>query len=235
LGGIAVLFVLTLIGLWGYVELTSYAPTPQYVERVRQNTSITVTKHRKYYAIRPQTESDRPPLVYYPGGLVEPKAYVYKLAQNALELETDVYLIRPRFNLAIFDIGAAKAVLRRTDTKKIVVGGHSLGGAAACRFTRNNPEQVEGLFMFGAHCDKDVSELGISVVSLVGERDGMINRETYENLKKNLPPSTEIIEPSKLNHADFGNYGRQDGDAPSQLSEEETLDIIHKALREVYE
>lgn len=167
-----------------------------------------------------------PAIIFYPGGLVAPEAYLYKMGHVAKCLQAPVYIIKAPFNAAIFDINASARIMDNYNLGKAWIGGHSLGGISAARFTAKNMDKVEGLFLFGSYSDQDLSGFGSSVISIMGEQDLIINRENYEKAKQNLPPHAKIIEIEGLNHSDFGNYGLQNGDGKSSLSQEEIIEII---------
>src|SRR5688572_10466678 len=73
-------------------------------------------------------------LVLYPGGKVPPAAYA-PAARAIAEEGFLVSIVPVPFNLAIFDTGAAQAVIDdHPEIASWAVGGHSLGGAAAALF-----------------------------------------------------------------------------------------------------
>ena len=176
--------------------------------------------------------STHPAIIFYPGGLVAPEAYLYKMGHVAECLQATVYVIKAPFNAAIFDINAAARVIDNFNLETTWVGGHSLGGISAARFTAGNMDKVEGLFLFGSYSDQDLSSFKGEVVSIMGDQDLIINRKNYEEAKKNLPLQAKIIEAEGLNHSDFGNYGLQSGDGASGLSEEEIIEIICRSFEE---
>ncbi len=173
----------------------------------------------------------QPAVIFYPGGLVAPEAYLYKMGHVAECLQAPVYAIKAPFNAAIFDINAAARAIENFNLETVWVGGHSLGGISAARFTAQNTGKVEGLFLFGSYSDQDLNSFGGKVISIMGDQDLIINRENYEEAKKNLPPGAQIIEVEGLNHSDFGNYGLQSGDGPGNLSEEEVIELICSSFK----
>lgn len=175
-----------------------------------------------------------PAIIFYPGGLVAPEAYLYVMGHVAECLQAPVYVIKAPFNAAIFDINAAARIMDNYNLEAAWVGGHSLGGISAARFTAKNMDIVEGLFLFGSYSDQELSHFGGSVISIMGDQDLIINRENYEEAKQNLPPRAKIIEIEGLNHSDFGNYGLQSGDGSSSLSDEEVIEIICESFNEYF-
>jgi hypothetical protein len=70
------------------------------------------------------------------------------------------------------------------------------------------------------------------VLSIYGSEDGVMNREKYEKYKENLPSIlTEIIIDGG-NHANFGLYGRQDGDGSAEI---DAFDQIFRTADAIYE
>ncbi len=109
---------------------------------------------------------------------------------------------------------------------KAWVGGHSLGGISAGRFIAKGGEKVYGLFLFGSHCDQDISGFEGKTLSLMGLQDRIINWDNYEQAKTNIPQAAIIMEMEGLNHSDFGNYSLQKDDGKSSLNNEKVIEII---------
>lgn len=230
--GLAAFLLLAVGAFWLYVQRQTYPPEAAPLDTIRGEAQLTITKENNHFLLTPRTvDPGRAPVIFYPGGLVAPEAYLYKLGRAALCLDTPVYLIRAPFNAAIFQVNAAAAIMDRYDLERAWVGGHSLGGIAACRFTAANPDRVGGLFLFGSYCDRDIGAFDGPVVSVMGLQDDVINRENYERAKANLPASARIKEIEGLNHSDFGNYGLQKNDGESKLEDAEVIEIICQVFR----
>ena len=216
-----------------YVQVATYPPEKEQLAAVMSDDSLLITESGQYYKITPVTQDTAyPHIIFYPGGLVDPGAYLYKMGAAARELKTTVYIVKAPFNAAIFNVGAADEIIDRYGLKQAWVGGHSLGGISACRFAARNPESAYGVFLFGSYCDQDLAGFTGPVVVVIGLNDLIINRENYEAAKANLPLETRIYEVDELNHSDFGNYGLQEGDAPGILSDSEVIEIITAAFTE---
>jgi len=123
-------------------------------------------------------------------------------------------------------VNAAARIIDNHNLDRAWVGGHSLGGISAARFTAGRMDAVEGLFLLGSYSDQDLSGFRGDVVSIMGTEDLIINRENYQAAKENLPPQAEIIEVEGLNHSDFGNYGLQSGDGTSRLTDAEVIALL---------
>ncbi len=221
---------LSLLGFWAYVQVRTYPAETAYLALIMADESVEITKERNYYLVQAETlDLAAWPIIYYPGGLVAPEAYLHIMGMVAAELGTRVFIIKAPFNAAIFNTGAAGAIIDKHALEAVWVGGHSLGGIAACRYAAANPGKVYGLFLFGSYCDQEISTFQGPVVSIMGLNDLIINRENYREAKSKLPVEAtivEIVEVEGLNHSAFGNYGLQKGDGESSLSDEQVIELI---------
>ncbi len=227
------LVAIAFIGFWAYVQIRTYQAEPDYMELIMADRSIVIEEERNYYKITPvDPDLALKPIIYYPGGLVAPEAYLYKMGTVASNLNKDVYIIKAPLNAAIFNTGAAGEIIDNNGLDEVWVGGHSLGGIAACRYASANADKVYGLFLFGSYCDQDISGFTGPVVSIMGLRDLIINRDNYSAAKTELPETSAIYEIEGLNHSDFGNYGLQQGDGESNLSNKQVIEIISSVFIE---
>ena len=167
-------------------------------------------------------------LVFYPGAKVEETAYapfLHLLAERGM----DACLVKMPFHLAIFGANRANDLIARHDYANWYIGGHSLGGAMAANYAAKHPDKIEGLVLLAAYSSKPLPE-DLSVLSVYGSEDGVLNRNKYEENKANLPADYQEIEIAGGNHAQFGSYGKQRGDGTASISAEEqqkaTVDAI---------
>lgn len=141
--------------------------------------------------------------------------------RSLAEKGISVYLVRMPFNLAVFDSDAAEKVI--SDQEEInnwYLSGHSLGGVMAASFAEKNPEQLEGVIFLASYPADDFSDAGLDTLSMYGTNDEVLNTEAYFEAFESLPKGkAEVIEGG--NHAQFGNYGPQEGDGTATISVEE--------------
>ena len=198
-----------------------YVGTPHHgpdtsVAAVEAGPTVTVTEREGTYTLEPADGESTAGLVFYPGARVHPDAYVASLAPLASEANVTVVIPKLRLNLAVLDQGAADAYV--TDSpNRWYVGGHSLGGAMACRYAARNPDTVDGVVLYASYCDRNISETGLTALSVTGSADTVLDRDAYENNRDNLPADATTRE-LPLNHSQFGSYRGQRGDAPSNRS-----------------
>jgi len=198
-----------------------YFGTPHHgpdasVAAVEADPDVTVTERDGTYTLEPAGRAPRAGLVFYPGARVHPDAYVPSLAPLASEAGVTVVVPKLRLNLAVIDQGAAGAHVTALPNSWYV-GGHSLGGAIACRYASRNTEAVEGVVLYASYCDRDISRTGLDTLSVTGSADTVLDREAYNTNRGNLPADATVRE-LPLNHTQFGSYRGQRGDEPSSLS-----------------
>ena len=156
-------------------------------------------------------------LIFYPGGKVEFTAYAPLMAELAQQTILCVLLKMP-LNLAVLDMDAAQGIPELfPQVAHWYLAGHSLGGSMAASFAGKQPGTYEGLILLAAYSTADLAETGLKVCSLYGDRDGVLNREKYQQYRPNLPKNTLELVLEGGNHAGFGSYGPQEGDGASAL------------------
>jgi dienelactone hydrolase len=170
-------------------------------------------------------------LIIYPGAFVDPEAY----APNAKVIAAAGYLVvipRMPFNLAVSDPNSATNILEAfPEISSWAIGGHSLGGAMAARYTEQNPDMIQGLVLWASYPaeSNDLSNQAVSVLSIYGSVDGVATPEEVLSSKVLLPEDTVWVPIEGGNHAQFGWYGLQTGDNLATISREEQSSQIVKA------
>ncbi len=98
-------------------------------------------------------------------------------------------------NLAIFGIDRAEEVIQTFSEIDIwAIGGHSLGGAMAAEFAGQNANEISGLALWAAYPaeSNDLSQFGLSVLSISASLDGLTTPEKIDSSRALLPPSTHL-------------------------------------------
>lgn len=217
---LAVMILLLLMMIGSLLYTISSNAAPEATTALQGSPQVTVTLN-DYYTFAPAgsavdaSKADTG-YIFYPGGLVDPSAYAVYASAIAANGYTTFITPMP-FDLAVFDINAAQAVINNNpQITNWVIGGHSLGGAMAARFAAANPETIQGLVFLAAYPDIDMSNWPGVVTSIYGTLDGVANIDTITNAK--LPADTVFVPIEGGNHAQFGNYGAQRGDNEATIS-----------------
>ncbi len=188
-------------------------------------------------------ESNSVGIIFYPGAKVEDYAYVPLLNQLREEGFTVVLIDMP-FHMAIFNVNAADDVFdliraaesdddtdnmelssdvaAMVDVEKWYIMGHSMGGAMASSYASDNEEAVEGLILIGAYVYGDYNPENALTIY------GTFN----SNLEDNIDYTENIVIIEGGNHAQYGNYGKQDGDPDATITDVEQQAITVAAILE---
>lgn len=172
--------------------------------------------------------------VFYPGANVDYRCYaplMVHLAQKGFLC----IIASPSFDLILLNKNIAVNLKHQyPETDIWYIGGHSHGGAVAAICLNSHPDEFEGLVLLAAYSTKDLSNSGKQVVSVYGSNDGILNINTYDKYRKNLPSSTMETVINGGCHSYFGLYGHQDGDGQATITRELqirlTADAISKLL-----
>ena len=183
-------------------------------------------------------------LIFYPGGLVRPQAYTWlgvALAPLGVqtvipEFFTDLAVTAPNRAEALIALYGENDALDAGQTegfqplsKRVVLAGHSLGGAMAARYALRNPNNADALILmasFSADSD-DLSALPIAVLSQAAEFDGLAELTEVQASLARLPDDTQLDVIEGAVHSFFGRYGSQRSDGtPTVTRAQAEADIV---------
>ena len=204
----------------------SLAPTAETTSATESDSDVTVAT-TPYYTFTPVTGAKATGFIFYPGANVDPAAYA-PMAKRIAKAKYTAVIVKMPLNLAIFNVGAASAVMaEHPEIAKWTISGHSLGGAMACSYAKSNPGKIVGLILLAAYPgDSDsLSATEIATLSLYATYDGLSTPVKIENSKKNLPSNAKYVEIAGGNHAQFGYYGTQNGDGTATISRDQQQNI----------
>jgi len=223
------LFVLLLTAAI-FIYSSDYSRADRTAKAALQSTgAVQVTVSENEVLFYPESGSDTG-LIFYPGGKVEYTAYAPLLHSLAEEGITCIIVKMP-LQLAFLDINAANRVMNEhPEINHWYLAGHSLGGVAASSYAQKNADKLDGLILLASYSTKPLS--GFEVLSVYGSEDGVLNRSAYEESRANLPENSKELVISGGNHAQFGNYGIQDGDGVATISTEIQQEITRNEILE---
>lgn len=210
-------------------------------EELNSNPAVVQQEKANYLLLTPKDNSlqKQTGILFYPGGLVDPHAYIQPL-QELTAAGYPVVIVKVTGNLAIFNVGKAAQFRNLVPVEKWVIGGHSLGGVIASYDVRDAPEDYAGLFLWASFPGEagSVADWQGAVLSLSGEKDGLALAEDVEANKAYLPSPVVVQDIADFprnstagttiyheiqggNHAQFGSYGPQNGDGAASISKEQ--------------
>lgn len=171
-------------------------------------------------------------LIFYPGAMVDPKAYV-PLCRKIADYNIQVYLIKMPWRLASKGYNKPKELYLFDDsTKTYILSGHSQGAKMAAQFVCENPSLIDKLILIASTHPRDISlaDSKIPIMKIYGSRDGVANETSIISNKAKLPTSTKFIRIEGGNHSQFGYYGSQLGDHDATISREQQQAKTLKAM-----
>jgi len=227
----AQILILSALGLLG----CSYLP-----ETLPGSDGLAFSENQDYIVLQPAGSGDISPtgLIIYPGGLVDPHAYMDWAAEFATSGSGhQVVIAKMPANLAVTRSGAARRITRSLPMDRWVIAGHSLGGAMACSMVDREQDLFEALVLMAAYpgSSTDLSSWPGEVLSISASEDLVVDSTTLEKSRDLLPPGTRYLEITGGNHAGFGSYGPQKGDGEPLISAKEQQQILVEMLQSFYE
>lgn len=220
--GILAILLIAAIGLVSWATVKSQAATERAVVVLQNNG---VQREDGELVFRP-TVANHKGLIYYPGGLVEPEAYAVT-AQGIADAGYLVVIPKMPLNLAFTGINRADGI--QADFPEIeswVIGGHSLGGAMAAEYAKNNVASLDGLIMFASYPanNEEFVNFPIPILTIIGSKDpGAPQQEAFYEVISDTAKRV-IIEGG--NHRQYADYSFQQGDGIATISVAEQQDQI---------
>ncbi len=165
----------------------------------------------------------------YPGGKVPAAAYG-PLAQSIAGAGYLVVITPMPFNLAVFGVGAADAVLAaHPEVTAWALAGHSLGGSMAAQYLADHAGRagnVTGLVLWASYPATDLSALDLWVVSIDGTLDSGAARMSGPEARAALPPDAVFVPIEGGNHEQMGSYTGQPNDPPAAIGRAEQQGLV---------
>ena len=217
------LALLLVIGIGGYAYVSDYYHADETALEAMAYQTDRVQAEQDGDVIWFVPEEPTAGLIFYPGGKVAHTAYaplLHACAENGILCA----LVQMPGNLAVLDANAADGLQEAyPEITTWYIAGHSLGGAMASNYAAAHPEDFDGLILLAAYSTKDLTGTTLRVLSVYGSEDGVMNRESYEKNRANLPADTTEVVLDGGCHAQFGSYGPQDGDGIPTISGKEQV------------
>ncbi len=232
--GLALVLLVFALGVYGYVATRPAEPMPQALAALQSDARVQVDM-QPWLVFRPLGAQPTTGLIFYPGGLVDPRAYA-PMARDIAARGYLVVIVPMPLNLAFLDVNGAQAVIRAFPTiPRWALGGHSLGGVAAAMFIQEHPDTVQGLVLWASYPapGDNLSEHALRTVSIYGTRDGLATNGKIDASRPLLPPSTRWVAIEGGNHGQFGWYGLQSGDGAATISREQQQEQIVSATTDL--
>ena len=244
--GASIILLLLCLGVSSAVTAAESHPAmPKALEAMESGGSVTVETievtewaegSNFYYVFKPKYMNPKTGFIFYPGGLVDPRAY----APPAREIAAHGYLVvivKMVSDLAVFSSDRADKVISDfSEIKTWVIGGHSIGGSFSCSYAKNHTDKIAGVVLWAAWPSESfrLDNTDLKAISIYGTNDGA--PDDIKAGAEHLPEGTPFIEIEGGNHTQCGYYWDgvnenfvQEGDNPADISREEQQKQIIKA------
>jgi dienelactone hydrolase len=209
--------------VWAYTPL---GPTQKALDSLVDSETVSITRG-KSIIFHPSEPIDTG-IIIYQGGHVDPRSYSV-LAHRLAEEGYIVFIPKMPFNLAVLGKNVALEIINENpEIDEWVLIGHSLGGAMAASLVYDEPDEFHGLVLLAAYPpeNNDLSSYEIKVTTIYGSKDEVASPVEIEESFNLLPPESRKVLIDGGNHAQFGYYGKQNGDGTATITPEEQLRIV---------
>ena len=205
-------FFLMLIAVIIFINDYSHAKS-EANEYLKSNDKVTVNKTDFGYFFDGKGEENA--IIFYPGAKIEGVAYselLYRLAEEGI----DTFLVEMPFRLAFLGANNADYVLSNYQYNNVYMMGHSLGGSIASSYAVSH-NGIDGLIFLASYTSKQIPE-NMSVLSIYGTNDGVLNKKAYDKAKAMLPPLSQELVIEGGNHSQFAMMDLQSDDNPATIT-----------------
>lgn len=200
-------------------------------ESMESTDVVAVKENSGWISFFPTEESDEAGIIFYPGGRVEAAAYA-PLGKMLAEEGVPFIIAKMPLHLAVLNPEKADKIIEKYDDREWVIAGHSLGGAMAAKYVKNNPDKVTGLILMAAYPseDDDLTSFKGDVITFEAQLDGVIDEEKLTKADSRLPSQMYTFIIQGGNHSQFGDYGLQKGDNEASIPKEEQWERIVQGI-----
>ncbi|EUJ17631.1 alpha/beta hydrolase [Listeria aquatica] len=219
--GLSSIVVLVLLIAWGYFYFNT--SSSDYAEKKAQETKqVAIFESNDTLIFEPKRSAKKTSVILYPGAFVDALSYA-PLARSLADAGYKTYIPEMPLDLAVFGKNKAEEIIKQNSDEHFVIGGHSLGGVMASRFAKEHAKDLQGVFYLASYPDKkgSLEETKLEALSITATNDGVLNWKKYGQNKRYLPKKTTFFKIKGGNHAQFGAYGKQNGDRKAKISVEQ--------------
>jgi pimeloyl-ACP methyl ester carboxylesterase len=220
----------------------SHPPMPEALEAMESDLRVDVSTvevaeweegSNFYFAFKPKHGNPTIGFIFYPGGLVDPRAYAPPAHAIAAQGYV-VVIVKMIRDLAVLSADRADRVISDfSEIKTWIIGGHSIGGSFACYYAHEHTEKLDGVVLWAAWPSEAFRLDGtdLKAISIYGTNDG--HPEDIRAGEEHLPDGTPFVAIEGGNHTQCGYYWDgvnenfvQDGDNPADISREQQQRIM---------
>lgn len=211
----------------------SYPPLPDALAALESDAAVRVKRISYAYVFSPADRRPTKGLILYPGGLVDFRSYA-PMARAIAARGHLVALVEVPLDIAFLGYNRAGPIIDAfRGIRSWAVGGHSLGGVAACTYAKEAGDRVRGVVLWASYPSSadNLRRSGLRALSVYGTQDGLTDAGDIDKSRRLLPRSTAYVPIAGANHTQFGYYGPgadfiQPGDNPAMISRTQQTEAI---------
>lgn len=189
-----------------------------------------------YYTFEPNGNDASKGFIIYGGASIEPEAYAPAAYGIAAAGHLAVLVKMPNDTSLLAPERAAQVIAALPDVSTWAIGGHSMGGIAACAFAKDNLDLIDAVILWASHPSEAnrLDETSLAAISISAENDGIYPPDVIQASAEHLPEDTQWVEIEGGNHYQFGWYEDDhqpiDGDAEISLVQQ-TDEIVSATVQ----
>lgn len=218
-----------------------YLPDSNALEYAKSNEQVIYADYPDYISFYSRHITDKKcGIIFFHGANVDVKSYIVlgrKLAENGIAFVG--FKMTPLFTDFRPEEAMNHIETLGNDTRWYLAG-HSLGGAIASRMMAVYPDYFVGLILLASYAAGRGINLSnrksLKVLTIWASNDEIVTKERIFLSRVKLPKDAVYHQIVGGNHAQFGSYGRQNGDLDADISEiaqiDETVRVITSFINE---
>ncbi len=227
------LFLVSLFFIWQASTYQSHGVDKKLMEN-DENIQVVETKDKISFVYDSTSSLE---IIFFPGGLVDPQAYV-PLVRSIAESGYNIHIIKMPGRMSTRGYQKIKTLFNLRDSgKKFILGGHSQGAKMAAQFVYENEKSIAGLYLLATSHPRDIdlSSISIPCIKIYAENDGLASVEEVEENKSKLPQGNQLVLINGGNHSQFAYIGNLLMDGKATISREEQHQQTMQLLIEFFE
>ena len=163
-------------------------------------------------------------IIFYQDLRVDGECYL-PLMVTLAKMGYDCFLPVSFGNQSYLNVEGAESVIRKYESiDQWVIAAHGDACPVAASYVKGHPDKVQGLVYLGGSSDKDISSLPVSLLSLAGTNDTVIDQETFEKNMANDPEDAEYQIIEGANNSGFADTVLRKNDSQADISFQEQIE-----------
>jgi hypothetical protein len=202
----------------------SYKPDAE-AKAVFDATDITLTQTSREIRVASLTAGNTLGFLIYPGGQIQPAAYLPLARETALRFDCVVVIVKFPLNFAFLDWKVGARVMKDESITKWILMGHSLGGAFGSKLAVSD-SRIAGMVMLASYPADNLSKKNFPTLSLNGQLDAVMTEAEFAKQKPKFPIGSEFYVIGGANHSQFGSYGLMSDDSVASITPQKQRQLI---------